>query len=252
LKVELIPASTLTLADAADLFTAAYAGYFMPVHVDEAVLARMVDTWDIDLDRSRVALLGDEPVGFANLGLRDGVGWIGSVGVLPQHRRMGIGRLLTEAVLAEAPGEVWLEVIEQNEPAIRLYEQLGFAVTRMLDVWSWHDDPPTASAREVEPRLLEDDAPWQNDRPRLDQLKALEVDGGIILFRAGERVSVVQLAARDERAASELLAAARSNGSSLYYVNAPSISPASRALRELGATLDFRQVEMKLSRAPRG
>ena len=30
-----------------------------------------------------------------------------------------------EAVLADAPSVVGLEVIEQNEPAIRLYESLG-------------------------------------------------------------------------------------------------------------------------------
>ena len=35
-----------------------------------------------------------------------------------------------EAVLADAPSVVGLEVIEQNEPAIRLYESLGFERTR--------------------------------------------------------------------------------------------------------------------------
>jgi GNAT superfamily N-acetyltransferase len=238
----------------AAVFTAAYADYFTPVHVDEETLRRMDELWDIDVGRSRVAVLDGEPAGFANLGLRGDVGWIGGVGVAPEHRRSGIGRRLMEAVLAGAPGDVWLEVIEQNEPALRLYQQLGFATTRMLDVWSWHGDPPAATARDVAPRPVQDDAPWQSARPNLEELEALEVDGGTVLFRPGERVSVVQLAAREVSAARELLSAARARGSSLHYVNAPAESAGSDALRDLGATLDLRQLEMCLRRtnAPRG
>jgi ribosomal protein S18 acetylase RimI-like enzyme len=253
-SVELVPASDVPTVRRAEIFTAAYADYFTPVHVDEATLAHMDTLWDIDLDRSRVSMLDGRPVGFANLGLRDGVGWIGGVGVVPEHRRRGIGRRLMEAVLGEAPGDVWLEVIEQNKAAVRLYEELGFTTTRMLDVWSWHGDPPAATARDVEPHAIQDDAPWQSARPNLDELEALEVDGGDVLFRPGERIAVVQLAARDVDAARELLSAARAHGSSLHYVNAPSESPASGALRALGATLDLRQFEMCLRKtnAPRG
>ena len=248
MSTQLVSASEIPGAARTELFNASYAGYFIPVHVDEAALAWMVDAWDIDLARSRVALLDGDPAGFANLGLREGVGWIGGVGVVPEHRRSGLGRRLMEAVLAEAPGDVWLEVIEQNEPAIRLYDRLGFTTMRMLDVWSWAEDPPPASAREAEPRLLQDDAPWQTARPSLDELELLEVDGGAILFRPGEHVRVVQLAAHDEGIAAALLAAARARGSSLHYVNAPSDSVGSRALRDLGALLELRQLEMKLSR----
>lgn len=254
MSVELVPASDVSVVTRADLFTAGYADYFTPVHVDEETLARMDMLWDIDLERSRVAILEGRPVGFANLGLRGEVGWIGGVGVVPEHRRRGIGRRLMEAVLAGAPGDVWLEVIEQNEPALRLYEELGFATKRMLDVWSWHGDPPAATAREVEPHRIQDDAPWQSARPNLQELEALQVDGGTVLFRPGDRVGVIQLAARDVSAARELLSAARARGSSLHYVNAPSESPASDALRDLGATLDLRQFEMRLrpTNAPRG
>ena len=108
--------------------------------------------------------------------------------------------------------------------------------------------------REGKPRVLKDDAPWQSARPRLEELEELEVDGGAILYRPGDRIAVVQLAARDDEAAAELLAAARARGSSLHYVNAPSGSPGSRALDALGASLDLRQLEMCLRRTtgPRG
>ena len=96
------------------------------------------------------------------LGVRDEHGWIGGLGVLPAHRRIGVGRALMEAVLADAPPSVSLEVIEQNEPALRLYETLGFARSRILEIWSLSGDVRPATARVVEPRPLEqDDLPWQ-------------------------------------------------------------------------------------------
>jgi ribosomal protein S18 acetylase RimI-like enzyme len=246
-RVELVPATALDVVARARLFNAGYEDYFTPVHVDEAALAWMVEAWDVDLERSRIALRDGEPVGFANLALRGGLGWIGGVGVVKAARRSGVGRVLMEAVLAQAPGDVLLEVIDRNEPAIRLYEDLGFERTRVLEVWSLTAEPPPSSAREREPRLLEADAPWQRTRPSLDGLAALEVDGGAILFRPGEQVNVVQLAARDDHAARELLAAARARGASLNYVNVPVGHPASAALRTLGGSLDLRQYEMRLS-----
>ncbi len=53
-----------------------------------------------------------------------------NVAVEPSARRRGIGRALVEDLLAYARGHaaqrVLLEVRASNEPAIRLYEQLGF------------------------------------------------------------------------------------------------------------------------------
>src|SRR5207244_5154868 len=115
--------------------------------VDEAAFRYMVDAWDIDLERSRVALDDGMPVGVAMLGVRGAEGWIGGLGVIASHRHRGIGRALMEAVLADAPPSVSLEVIEQNEPALRLYETLGFERTRILEVWSLREDVPETSAR---------------------------------------------------------------------------------------------------------
>jgi ribosomal protein S18 acetylase RimI-like enzyme len=255
MTVELRPATEFDGATRARLFTAGYAGYFVPMNVDEPTLARFTEQWDVDLARSRVALRDGQPVGFANLALRGDLGWIAGVAVVPEARRQGIARVLMEAVLAEAPGDVLLEVIEQNVGAKALYEQLGFRTTRMLETWLWDGEPPASDARPAEARLVEPDAPWQRARPDLSSLEALEVDGGAVLFAPGERVSVAQLHARDLDAASALLAGARARGESLVYANAPEGSPAVAALAVLGATMSLRQFEMLLSRptsAPRG
>lgn len=51
-----------------------------------------------------------------------------NVAVYPEHRQQGIGRMLLEQMLAELGSdvEVLLEVRVSNQPAIKLYEGLGF------------------------------------------------------------------------------------------------------------------------------
>jgi ribosomal protein S18 acetylase RimI-like enzyme len=248
--MKLVAASTFGLGQLAELFSAGYEGYFVPIHVDEAALTFMIDAWDIDLDRSRVALEDETPVGVGMLGVRGKDGWIGGLGVVPGHRRTGVGRALMDAVLADAPTAVSLEVIEQNEPAIRLYESLGFERTRILEVWSLRAAPPEAVARDVEPAPLgQTGLPWQRDDRSLPaEYERIETDSGAALIRVSEpNVSVLQLDARDEAAAAQLLSAARARGESLQYVNVPEGDPASAALRSLGASLDLRQFEMRRS-----
>ncbi|MFN3536182.1 MAG: GNAT family N-acetyltransferase [Brevundimonas sp.] len=54
------------------------------------------------------------------------------IGLLPESRRQGYGRLLMAWVIRRASSErapkVWLHVLPQNTPARRLYERLGFVV----------------------------------------------------------------------------------------------------------------------------
>lgn len=247
--MNIVPADSRTRAELAAAFTAGYEGYIMPITVDEAALASMVDAWDIDLGRSRVAVRDDVAIGLAMLGVRGERGWIGGLGVVAAERRHGVGRALMEAVLEDAPPVVGLEVIEQNEPALRLYEQLGFEQTRMLEMWSLTNEVAPAGARTSDPSPLgQSGLPWQRaDESLPAEYERLEVDGGAALIRlTGPRVSVVQLDAVDERAADELIRAARGRGKSLQYVNVPEGDPASAALRALGGALDLRQVEMTL------
>jgi ribosomal protein S18 acetylase RimI-like enzyme len=232
--MSLVKASTLSLADLADLFTRGYEGYFVPIHMDEATMQYIVDAWDIDLDRS-YAVPGE---GVVNLGVRGDRGWIGGLGVVPEKRRKGLGRKLMEAVLDGAPPVVTLEVIEQNEPAIRLYEDLGFRHTRVLEVWSV--EAPAVDAERAEPRPLgQENLPWQREDASLPaEYERWEVDGGAMLMRGA---GVLQLEARDTEAAKALL----SRGTKLSYVNVPEDDVASAALRELGGELTLRQFEMR-------
>jgi ribosomal protein S18 acetylase RimI-like enzyme len=232
--MNLVPADRFSLAELAALFTRGYEGYAIPMRVDEPTMRYMVETWDVDLSRSRVA----DDVGVCNLGVRGDRGWIAGIGVAPEARRSGVGRALMEAVLALAPPTVTLEVIEGNDAAIRLYEALGFARTRILEVWSV--EAPAVEARRVEPAPLgQRDLPWQRQDESLPaDVERWEVDGGAMLLRGA---SVLQLAADDEAAAAALL----SRGKPLTFANVPEGDPASAALRRLGGALTLRQLELR-------
>jgi ribosomal protein S18 acetylase RimI-like enzyme len=161
LTVELRPASEFTSSVLAEAFTAGYVGYQFPIQLDEAEFTAMAERSDFDLGRSQVALADDGPVGICALGVRGDQGWIGGLGVALAVRRRGIGRQLMDAVLgaARAAGiaRVSLEVLEPNTGAIALYEQLGFELTRMLEVWSLTADPGDGSA---EPANAGEAAAW--------------------------------------------------------------------------------------------
>lgn len=210
----------------------------MPIHIDEPTMQYIVDAWDIDLSRSRVA----EGAGVCNLGVRGDRGWIGGVGVVPEWRRRGIGRALMEAVLEVAPPTVDLEVLESNEGAKRLYDDLGFDVTRVLEIWSLPEQPRVKARRVRATPLGQRGLPWQRDDASLpDDYERWEVDGGAMLLRGS---NVLQLQAESLDAATALL----SRGKALSYVNVPEGDVASAALAALGGTLSLRQFEMRLVR----
>lgn len=235
--MKIVPADRFSLAELAELFTRGYEDYFAPVQLDEASMKHIVDSWSIDLSRSRVA----KGLGICNLGVRGDVGWIGGIGVVKEHRGEGIGRKLMNAVLEVAPPTVELEVIEQNEPALKLYESLGFERTRLLEVWTV--EAPELEARQVDPSPLgQRDLPWQRaDEALPPEYERWEVDGGAMLIKGG---SVLQLQADSIEVATALL----SRGKKLSFVNVPEGDVASAALAAMGGEMPLRQIEMRLSR----
>jgi GNAT superfamily N-acetyltransferase len=269
--VELRPASELSRPGLAELFTAAYEGYQFPVHLDEAAFSTMADLSDFDLDLSRIAFGDGRPLGLGLIGVRGRDGWIGGLGVVASERRHGLGRALMESVLDAARHasimRITLEVLEPNVAAIALYEQLGFELTRMLEVWSLHLELSPSTAESTDVARAADwiranrsrPEPWQRADESVanllrggTELEAVMVpDRGAALFRVSDGVaSVLQLAARDEDAASQLLDAVRLRGQSLRYVNVPEGDPAAGGLGKLGGTLDVRQLEMALELEP--
>jgi ribosomal protein S18 acetylase RimI-like enzyme len=259
--LRLEPASSLSLEQLAALFTDAYEGYPVPMHVDAAGLARMIETSDLDLDAARIARVDGEPAGICMLGVRGDEGWIGGMGVVPHHRREGVGEALMRAVLEEARGQgvqrVRLEVIQHNDGARLLYEKLGFKLLREVSVWTLETEAADAgrdvSAEKAQAFVRErrrEPEPWQRadeTLAHLDALAGMAVDGAAAVYRdAGGRVLMLQAAARDEEAATVLLRALLARGSALIALNVPDADVCAEALAQLGGRVDVRQHEMVL------
>ena len=66
------------------------------------------------------------------------------IALLPEHRGNGIGTLLLDGLLAEGDGggkSVTIHV-ERMNPALRLYERLGFSVAEDKGVYLFLERPP--------------------------------------------------------------------------------------------------------------
>ena len=88
------------------------------------------DSVGIDSNYFNIAYVDGKPAGYMSMQLAAGEGDIMRVAVLPEYRRLGIGRaLLNECFSANKPDAVFLDVRENNVPAIRLYEAFGFKKT---------------------------------------------------------------------------------------------------------------------------
>jgi ribosomal protein S18 acetylase RimI-like enzyme len=267
LDLDIRAADSLPLEELAAIFTAGFEGYVVPIQVDAEALATMVHAFDLDLGASRVAFVGEEPAGFALLGIRGDEGWIGGMGVRTADRRRGRGLALMEALLGEARDRgirtVRLEVIDSNEGARRLYERLGFEHFRDVEVWTLAADVERAPAREagLDDALARIRAlrtapePWQRADGTIERLResdrpvhAIADDGAALVYRvSGAAVSLLQMGVESEDTAVDLIRAARAAGGSLHALNIPVGDAASRALRELGGRADFRQHELALS-----
>jgi ribosomal protein S18 acetylase RimI-like enzyme len=274
------PAATLDIAALAALFSNVYADYYVPLHVDATAMAGMIAAQDLDLERSCVVFDGSDPIAFAMLAVRGQTGWIGGMGVVPGHRRGGLGRRVMKSAIGAARDSgldrVGLEVLEPNEPAAALYRELGFRQVRWLEVFERAPQalpeepgplPPTGRA-EVRDILDQYDAlhreppPWQRwpvviERAAASLTAVATRDaGGVITACAlsrGDAKRQLLLAAGERPAATpgSLAACVRAcidphPEATVMMVNVPERDPAASALHSLGFHVRIRQREMAL------
>lgn len=174
------------LAPAADVFTRGFADYLVKIVASPAVLLGMVRADGVDLGVSRIVVADGVPVGAALIARRGWTCRLAGMCLVPEGRRRGTGLALMERLGADAAarGErtMVLEVIEQNAPAVRLYEKCGFAKVRRLVGFDGPAAPvPAESAvlalEEIDIRELANvvarhglaDLPWQVSAETLAQ-----------------------------------------------------------------------------------
>lgn len=150
---DFIPAQTFSYEELTEAYNQTRVDYIVPMPMNAARLRAYVETYDVDMAASAVAVDGNEILGLAMLGRRGERAWLTRLGVIRSNRRQGTGQGLVEHLLGQARQEgvteVVIEVIENNEPAYQLFTKMGFQETRDLLVLR---RPPREVA--VEPTIM--------------------------------------------------------------------------------------------------
>lgn len=117
-----------------DLQNEIFADYIIPMKSSRQFFIDFMQSVGGDLKCVLIALADGKMVGYVNPVIGGIEAWIGGVGVVPSHRRRGVGSRLMAAAeeLCRSRGvsDLCLEVIEGNSRAQKLYDRLGYAVTR--------------------------------------------------------------------------------------------------------------------------
>ncbi|MFP2932791.1 GNAT family N-acetyltransferase [Pyxidicoccus sp. 3LG] len=167
--MELTSASDLSLRSLSSLFARSFEGYFVTIPDAPLLFDARMRSEHISLADSRVARVDGELVGLVLMARRGRVSRVAGMGIVPSHRNHKLGGAmllpLMEEARARGDSRMVLEVIEQNAPALKLYERLGFQRVRRLVGFAGTPVPEPAVLEEVEPaacaRLLPDGLPWQ-------------------------------------------------------------------------------------------
>lgn len=146
-------------------FIAGFADYIIKFELTERQFQNHITLNAVDLDRSAACFEGKKPIGLSLNGFGDWEGkptiYDAGTAVLPEYRRRGVSRSMFDWMIPlftdEGFEQFLLEVITSNDPAIRLYEKLGFRRTRelllleaaSLSASSDHGDESDIDVREI-------------------------------------------------------------------------------------------------------
>lgn len=180
------PLKSLPLYEAAALFNRSFEGYFVPVQFTESAFSTFIQRDRIDFDASQILLVRDRPVGIALITCRARASRMGGFGIINQFRGQGAGGWFVEKLLGDArqrgEKQMYLEVISQNEAAIRLYQGRGF--TKIRKLLGFKAERPAGRVDETlqvcEQNLVLDvvrtyslpELPWQLDAETLEPVKS--------------------------------------------------------------------------------
>jgi ribosomal protein S18 acetylase RimI-like enzyme len=130
------PVLSFPIPETAALLTRGFEGYLVPIQINDVALQTMIRRDGVDLAESRVLLKDDESVGVALIARRGWTCRLAAMGVVSNARNSGAGSWMMEKLIDEVRArgdkEMVLEVIEQNAPAVHLYQKFGFETLRRL------------------------------------------------------------------------------------------------------------------------
>jgi len=176
MKLDIKPASDYPLPDLLYLLNLSFEEYLVPITFNLIQFLTMLRKDSVDLYASRVLVGDGDPMGIALIARRGWTSRLAAMGIVKEARGMGAGTWLMDKVIQDAQDrkdhELVLEVIEQNDPAVKLYRKCGFEVVRRLIGFSYKDNGektdgtplPEIDLRTVGALILQHglpDLPWQ-------------------------------------------------------------------------------------------
>ena len=138
-----------SLLEISQCLNLAFSDYAIPIHLNEGDLSRLFLASGIDRRLSFGAFFGGRLVGcmLNSRGMFQGhrAAFDVATGVIPDHRGKqifaGIFGLARQTMKEDRIERYYLEVLQQNTPAISLYKRHGFSVTREFVVLSGRTSP---------------------------------------------------------------------------------------------------------------
>jgi ribosomal protein S18 acetylase RimI-like enzyme len=122
-------------------FNEAFSDYVVPLQLTREQLDSMLTRRGWSPGLSVGVFDDDRLVAFTMNGFHVDTAYDTGTGVVPTHRRRGLAKQMMEFLVPHLrDGGVKryvLEVIETNTPAVTLYRECGFSVTRRLQCWSF-------------------------------------------------------------------------------------------------------------------
>lgn len=136
MKLDTAPAADHPIPDLVQLLNLSFENYLVPVQFEIPDFLTMLRKDNIDLGASRVLLVEGKPSGIALIARRGWACRLAAMGIVKDLRGKNAGTWFMEQLIRESRDrgdrEMVLEVIEQNEPAVRLYKRHGFRSIRRL------------------------------------------------------------------------------------------------------------------------
>lgn len=126
-------------------FTEAFSDYIQgPSRANEERLLNRFEKNGVDYEASVGTFNEGDLVGFTVVALDQYCGaysaYDAATGIIKPHRGQGLAKRMFEFVLPELKARgvktFYLEVIQENEPAVRAYQKTGFTINRELDSFS--------------------------------------------------------------------------------------------------------------------
>lgn len=130
----------IDIEEVLSVFNASFSDYLVPFHLTLEQLRLKIETEKVDMSLSVGGFHSGKIVSFILHGekLEDGqkIVYNAGTGIMPEYRGQGLVRKMYEYILPilqdKKTDVVTLEVLEENQPAIRAYTNLGFNITRKL------------------------------------------------------------------------------------------------------------------------